>query len=77
MKEYITIVHSPKRLITKIHFGGNGNHTFFVSDDIGLCVNQGTGFLLEKIHARFWTNEDFIIICIYSSTYHYTCHADQ
>jgi hypothetical protein len=41
----------PKRLITKIHFGGNGNHTFFVSGDIGLCVNQGTGFLAKNIHA--------------------------
>jgi hypothetical protein len=42
----------PKRLITKINFGGNGNHTFFVSGDIGLCVNQGTGFLAEKVHAH-------------------------
>jgi hypothetical protein len=42
----------PKRLITKIHFGGgNGNHTFFVSGDLGLCVNQRTGFLAEKVHA--------------------------
>jgi hypothetical protein len=39
----------PKRL--KIHFGGNGNHTFFVSGDIGMCINQGTGFLMEKVHA--------------------------
>jgi hypothetical protein len=45
----------PKRLITKINFDGNGNHTFFVSDDIGLCVNQGTGFLAEKVHARLGT----------------------
>jgi hypothetical protein len=42
----------PKRLIKKINFGGNGNHTFFVSGDIGLCVNQGTGFLEEKVYAR-------------------------
>jgi hypothetical protein len=41
----------PKRLITKINFGGNMNHTFFVSGDIGLCVNQGAGFLAEKVHA--------------------------
>jgi hypothetical protein len=41
----------PKRLITKINFGGNGNHTFFVSGDIGLCVNHGTGFLAEKVLA--------------------------
>jgi hypothetical protein len=39
-----------KRLIKKINFGGPGNHTFFVSDDIGLCVNQGIGFLAEKVH---------------------------
>jgi hypothetical protein len=36
-----------KRFIIKINFGGNGNHTFFGSSDIGLCVNQGTGFLAE------------------------------
>jgi hypothetical protein len=39
----------PKHLITKINFGGNGNHIFFVSDDIGQCVNQETGFLAEKV----------------------------
>jgi hypothetical protein len=43
----------PKCLITKITFVGNGNHTFFVFGDIGLCVNQGTGFLAEKINARY------------------------
>jgi hypothetical protein len=37
----------PKRLSAKINFDGNENHTFFVSDKIGLCVNQGTGFLAE------------------------------
>jgi hypothetical protein len=42
----------PKRHITKINFGGNRNHIFLVSGDIELCVNQGTGFLVEKVHVR-------------------------
>jgi hypothetical protein len=42
----------PKRLITKINFGGNRNHTFLISGDIELYVNQGTGFLAEKVHTR-------------------------
>jgi hypothetical protein len=42
----------PKRLIIIIHFSGNGNHTFFVFGDIGLCVNKGTGYLAEKVHAH-------------------------
>jgi hypothetical protein len=41
-----------KRLFTKINFGRNGNHTFFVSGEIGLRVNHGTGFLAETGHVR-------------------------
>jgi len=44
-----------KRLFTKINFGKNGNHTFFVFGRKGLFVNQGTGFLVETGHAR-WTD---------------------
>jgi hypothetical protein len=42
----------PKRLFTKIHFGGNENHTIFVSGEIGLCVNQGTGFLAKTRYTQ-------------------------
>jgi hypothetical protein len=49
----------PKRFFTKIHFGGNGNHTFFVSGKIGLCVNQGTEFLADMRHARVFVIVDF------------------
>jgi hypothetical protein len=42
----------PKRLVTKINFGGNGNYIFFVSSDIGFSVNQGTRFLAEKVHSQ-------------------------
>jgi hypothetical protein len=51
MKEYVTIVHGSQTSYHK-NFGRNGNHTFFVSGYIGLCVNQGTGFLAEKVHAQ-------------------------
>jgi hypothetical protein len=51
----------PERLITKINFGGNRNHTFFVSGDIGLCVNQGTGFLVENVHALNGVREPVIL----------------
>jgi hypothetical protein len=51
----------PKRLFTKINFGGNGNHTFFVSGEIGLCVNQGTGFLAEAGHTQRRSNFLFSI----------------
>jgi hypothetical protein len=42
----------PKRLFTEINFSGNGNYTFFISGEIGLCVNQGTGFLAETGHVQ-------------------------
>jgi hypothetical protein len=48
----------PKRLITKINFGGNVNHTFFISGDIELCVNHRTGFLAEKVHAQSKRNNN-------------------
>jgi hypothetical protein len=53
MKEYVTIVHGSQTFYHKNNFGGNGNYTFFISGDIGLCVNQGTGFLAENVDARF------------------------
>jgi pyrroloquinoline quinone (PQQ) biosynthesis protein C len=54
----------PIRLITKINFGRNGNHTFFVSGDTGLSVNQVTGFLAEKVHVPNNIYKDSIIIII-------------
>jgi hypothetical protein len=39
---------APKISFTKIHISGNGNHTFIVSGETGLYVNQGTDFWRKR-----------------------------